>query len=158
MTSRSIIFLVSIFLAVANAVVNAETRAETKAKAETEMGAIEFVPESERGNFWKLESSDIPPRLGVYLRPNYSVEFEIEYTIESNGTVTDAAVVKTTDAALPNDLLMELIGSHRYRPGANNGDGKPIRTRMNFRLGAPEAGSEVKVCPQSVTEKSLCPK
>lgn len=119
---------------------------------------LQFVPEDERGDFWTLQVSDIPPRLGIYLRPGYFASFEIDYTINSDGTVADAFVSKATDSKLPPELLMEMISTHRYLPSASNKERKPIRTRMLFTLGAPQSHSENKTCPHAAAEKtSQCP-
>lgn len=121
---------------------------------------VAFVDEAERNRWWELESSEVPPRLGMYLRPGHSLAFEIEYTIQSDGTVSDADLVESTDSTLPKELLMELIRSHHYRPGVQNEQQRPVRTRMMFRLGAPRSGSAVgNTCPDAADPTtSSCPK
>lgn len=127
---------------------------------EAHAAAVAFVAEAERNRWWELESSDLPPRLGMYLRPGHSLAFEIEYTIQSDGTVSDADVVESTDSTLPKELLLELISSHHYRPGAQNEQQRPVRTRMVFRLGAPRSGSAAaKACSDAADPAtSSCPK
>ena len=127
---------------------------------EAHAAAVNFVAEAERNRWWELESSEVPPRLGMYLRPGHSLTFEIEYTIQSDGTVSDANVVESTDSTLPKELLMELISSHHYRPGVQNEQQRPVRTRMMFRLGAPRSVSAVgNNCPDAADPAtSSCPK